>query len=67
MKKYILIYILVIAALACGCDNTKKTLSPGDWLFELQLDENDKFVVLPINAKVISEKIIFSNDEENQH
>ena len=63
MKTFI-ISIIIIAALAISCTNAKKTLSEGDWLFELQLDENDKSLVLPVNAGFNSDVFVFSNDEE---
>lgn len=64
MKKYFLIYSLIIAVIACSCSNNEKPLSSGEWLFQLQLEESDNSIILPINAHINSEGIIFSNGEE---
>ncbi len=64
MKKYYLIYSLIIIAIICGCNKTNNTLLDGKWLFQLQLDENDSSIILPVNAQVDSQRIIFRNGEE---
>jgi thiol-disulfide isomerase/thioredoxin len=57
---------LVIILVSCTerKDNAK-TLPPGDWVFELQLDENIPDLILPFNVEVIdSSELVFKNATE---
>lgn len=64
MKKYFLIYLLIGVAIVCSCSKKENALTAGEWLFQLQLEKNDKTIILPVNAQIDSGGIIFKNGDE---
>jgi len=62
--RHLFIYSFIIVAISCACSRTENTLTTGPWLFQLQLDVDNKLIVLPVNAYANSQNIVFRNDEE---